>query len=100
MNKSAQVSFTTKKQDEPSGMVIAGYIAVLFLAGVPVGAPITLADITAPCQFSITEPGNYHVTVARCSADGEYVSPAIESPVFTVAPDQIDVPLSVTVTLS
>lgn len=100
MSKTASVSFTTQKQDKPTGVIIAGYCAVLMLAGAPVGAPVLIPDAASPCVFTITEPGSYVVEVARCDDTGSYVSPAISSDPFVIAPDQIDVPLTVTVSIA
>lgn len=99
MSKIASVVFTTQKQDAPHGVVMGGFSVSLMLAGVIVGSPVVVADAAVPVTFSIDVPGDYTVDVVRIAESGERVSPVVTSTVFTVAPAQIDVPLSVTVVL-
>lgn len=100
MKRLASVSFTTADIDPPAGVTVAGFDVTLFLAGVPVGSPIPVADTTAKVSFTIIAPGSYHVEVARVAESGEAIaSPAASDP-FVVSPDKIAVPLTVTVTLS
>lgn len=100
MTKTANVIFTTQKQDRPEGVVVGGFLVSLLLSGVVVGSPVTVADAAAPVVFTLTNPGDYTVSVVRVAASGEAISPVVQSTVFTVIPDQIDVPLSVSVFLS
>jgi predicted RNA-binding protein with TRAM domain len=100
MNKIATVSFTTTDVDMPIGVVVGGYAVTLFLAGVPFGAPVLVADDSSPVRLPITVPGTYHVEVARVADSGEAIaSPAASEP-FVVAPDQVAVPLAVMVSIA
>lgn len=100
MKRLASVSFTTTDIDPPVGVTVAGFDVTLFLAGVPVGSPVPVADTTAKVSFTIIAPGSYHVEVARVAESGEAIaSPAASEP-FVVKPDMIAVPLIVTVVLS
>lgn len=100
MKRLASVSFTTTDIDPPAGVTVAGFDVTLFLAGVPVGSPVPVADTTAKVSFTIIAPGSYHVEGARVAQSGEAIaSPAASEP-FVVSADKIAVPLTVTVTLS
>lgn len=99
MSKIASVLFTTQKQDQPHGVVMGGFSVSLMLAGVIVGAPVVVTSAGAPVTFTIDVPGDYTADVVRIAESGEAVSPVVSSGVFTVAPLQIDVPMTVTVML-
>lgn len=99
MSKIASVLFTTQKQDQPQGVVMGGFSVSLMLAGVLVGAPVIVASAGEPVTFTIDVPGDYTVDVVRIAQSGEAVSPVVSSGVFTIAPLQIDVPMTVTVVL-
>ena len=99
MTKYANVSFSTQLQDTPDGVVVGGYAVSLMKDGAPVQA-LSVGNSLTPIQFVITAPGVYSVQVVRVAESGENVSPVAESAVFTVAPDQITVPLTVTVALA
>jgi hypothetical protein len=100
MSKIGTVVFTTQKQDKPEGVVVGGYSLVLMLAGAPVGEPTIVVDASAPVKFVVTAPGDYTVSVTRIAESGEAISPTIVSNTETVTPDQIDVPLTITLMMS
>ncbi len=99
MSKIASVLFTTQKQDQPHGVVMGGFSVSLMLAGALVGSPVIVASAGEPVTFTIDVPGDYTVDVVRIAQSGEAVSPVVSSGVFTIAPLQIDVPMTVTVVL-
>jgi hypothetical protein len=98
MSKLASVTFTTQLQDKPEGVIVGGFLVALVKAGAVVDSK-TVADNAAPVEFNITTPGDYTVQVTRVAESGENISPTVSSDQFTVAPDQILVPLAVTVTV-
>ena len=100
MKRLASVSFTTTDIDPPAGVTVAGFDVTLFLAGVPVGASVPVADTTAKVSFTIIAPGSYHVEVSRVAESGEAIAPPASSEPFVVKPEMVAVPLTVTVTLS
>lgn len=99
MSKIASVLFTTQKQDQPQGVVMGGFSVSLMLAGALAVPPVIVASAGEPVTFTIDVPGDYTVDVVRIAQSGEAVSPVVSSGVFTIAPLQIDVPMTVTVVL-
>lgn len=101
MTKIAQASFTTKLVDNPSNAALGGFAVALLLAGTVVGSPTVVADKATPVSFTITDSGEYSVQVTRVMADGvsAFDAPVASAP-FTVTPDQVEVPLEVTVTVN
>jgi hypothetical protein len=104
MSKVATVSFTTQPAPKPSGVEIGGFDVKLLSkdptgASTQVGATINVPDETKPVTITIADAGDYAVSVVRVAVSGDAVSAAVESPVFTVPPDMIAVPLNVTVVL-
>ena len=100
MTKLASVSFTTHDVDEPSGLTAGGFSVALFLANMPTGAPVAVANSLTPVPFTIPLPGSYHVEVTRVALTGEAMAAPAKSDPFIVPPNQIAVPLTVTVVLS
>jgi hypothetical protein len=100
MSKIANVTFTTQLQDKPEGAVVGGYSVVLSKAGAAVETKVVPDNVT-PVQFDIASPGDYTVQVARVDSNtGVNISPVVESAPFTIVPDQIEVPLAITVTVA
>ena len=101
MSKTASTTFTTQLIDKPDGVGdLGGFVVTLFKDGLVVGAPVTVADNSAPVEIVIDKPGAaYTVQVARVSATGEAIAAPSSSAPFDVAADQVLVPLVVTVTL-
>ena len=102
MTQSAQVSFETQKADAPVGLILGGFAVSLMLAGAVISA-ITVTDKTTPIAFDVVPGTGYTVQVQRVATDGSAVLAPVSSAPFDVAvppPEQIDVPLSVTVVLS
>jgi hypothetical protein len=99
MTKFANVSIETQESPKPEGVVVGGYSVSLMLAGSPVQNQV-VADVVAAVVFQIDAAGDYTVQALRIAESGEAISATVESAVFTIAPDMILVPVSVTVNLS
>jgi acyl-coenzyme A thioesterase PaaI-like protein len=100
MNKFANVSFTTALVDQPDGVTPGGYLVTLINSAGAVADTISVASAADKIQFIISTPGDYTVGVARVAVSGENISATVVSAVFNVAVPQMDVPTSITVTLS
>lgn len=102
MTKIATASFDTQKVDAPTdGSTLGGYAVSLLLAGALIGTPTVVADNTTPVAMTISTAGNYTVQVARLLQDNVTIFGAVVSSApFDVPQDQVDVPLTVTITLS
>lgn len=101
MTKLAQASFTTQLVDNPTNAALGGFAVSLLLAGTIVGAPTVVPSKDTPVSFTIADAGEYTVSVQRLLSDSStaFGDPKACAP-FTVAPDQVEVPLEVSVTLS
>lgn len=105
MTKIAAASFTTQDIDKPVGVDIGGYMASLMSVAddgtrTLVGAPSPVADNAQAVDFTITDPGNYTVQVARVDVTGTPIFAPGESDVFNVPAEKVSVPLVVRVTLT
>lgn len=98
-NKIANVAITTVLQDRPVGVGVGGFKYAMLLDNVEVDS-VTKPTEVGGASFSILAPGNYSFSCVRVSDTGEAISPLVTSAVVVVGPDQILVPLSVTVALA
>lgn len=99
MNKLAVATFTTVKQDAPEGIEVGGFTVTL-MSGETTISSQDVANLDAPVSFEINAPGKYFVTAVRVAIDGTAVSPVVASEEFELVLAQIDVPATITVTLS
>lgn len=98
MTQTASASFETQTVDKPAGVGdLGGYLVSLMQAGVVIGLAVSVADKTVPVSFPIPAAGDYTVQVQRVDVSGVAVLAPASSAPFTVAPEQIEIPLSVTV---
>lgn len=86
--------------DPPAGVELGGFRYIMKLAGNVVSDPVIVPDETTPATFSITAPGDYTFECSRIAKSGEDIAAPAVSNVFTVAPDQVLIPLELSVSLA
>ena len=95
------VSFTTQSIALPAGVTEApGHSAQLYLAAMPVGAPVAVPDGVLSFEMIVTVPGSYHIGVKRLDTSGNVIGSEVVCDPFVITAPQVVVPLAVTVTIS
>lgn len=86
------------KQDLPAGLAPGSFQVTLSTAGAPDVVQTTDATTVA---FTDLAPGDYVVSAVRLAATGERISEPVSASITIAAPapDQVDVPASITLTL-
>lgn len=99
--KLATTTFETDFTNLPDGMTPAdGFLVELFMQGnESPQASVTVPDSASHATFVISEPGTYFVAVSKMATDGAVIGSASSAP-FSLEQDQVEVPVSVTVSLS
>ena len=95
--KSILASLVLGKIDAPEGVVPGAFQVTLSIAG---AADVVQTTAEATVTFANLAAGDYTVSACRLADSGERISDVVTATITVPAPDQIDVPSSITLSLA